>query len=177
MAPPDMAQWVTPELPAEIRNCGDDLEMRPLRSSDWEKGYIQLLAQLTTAPLMPRAEFDAILRRMRDSKCYYTVVVEHLPTKKIVAAATLLVEFKLIRGGHLGGHVEDVVVDTAMRGRSLGIKIILALKSVAKDLGCYKLILDCSQDNVKFYERCGMKLKEVQMAVYFPENQDRRPKL
>jgi hypothetical protein len=44
------------------------------------------------------------------SKCYYTVVVEHLPTKKIVAAATLLVEFKLIRGGHLGGHVEDVVV-------------------------------------------------------------------
>lgn len=66
MAPPDMAQWVTPELPAEIRNCGDDLEMRPLRSSDWEKGYIQLLAQLTTAPLMPRAEFDAILRRMRD---------------------------------------------------------------------------------------------------------------
>ena len=27
-----------------------------------------------------------------------------------------------------------------MRGRSLGIKIILALKSVAKDLGCYKPI-------------------------------------
>mgnify|MGYP000982518493 CR=1 FL=1 len=230
MAANEMAQWEYPALPGDIVRCGDDLRMRPLESGDWDKGYIQLLSQLTTAPQMPREEFVGILRRMRDrylpeieadarpacllacllacwlacvwpcpclclvfvslhygccrrselnqlvlSKCYYTVVVENLQTKKIVAAATLLVEFKLIRGGHLSGHVEDVVVrattcpeslspricrargipyegglanwqvDKSMRGRSLGLMIINALKWIASAVGCYKLILDCSQ--------------------------------
>mmetsp|Transcript_36775 Transcript_36775/g.57510 ORF Transcript_36775/g.57510 Transcript_36775/m.57510 type:complete len:118 (+) Transcript_36775:288-641(+) len=112
---------------------------------------------------------------MRDSKCYYTVVAEYLPQKKIVATATLMVEYKFMRGGHLAGHIEDVVVDSSLRGRQLGVKLMQALQSVGRDLGCYKIILDCSQDNVKFYERCGFKHKEEQMAIYFPENESRRP--
>jgi len=39
----------------------------------------------------------------------------------------------------------DVVVDKSMRGRNLGIKLIEALKFLAQNLGCYKLILDCSK--------------------------------
>jgi glucosamine-phosphate N-acetyltransferase len=73
------------------------------------------------------------------------VVGEHLATKKIVAAATLLVERKFIHACGITGHVEDVVVSKAMRGRNLGVKLIEALKYLSKELGCYKLILDCSQ--------------------------------
>ena len=32
------------------------------------------------------------------------------------------------------------------------------------------MILDCSEDNVAFYERCGFQRKEVQMAVYLARN-------
>lgn len=34
----------------------------------------------------------------------------------------------------------------------------------AQELGCYKVILDCSEDNVPFYEKCGLTRKEVQMV-------------
>lgn len=37
-------------------------------------------------------------------------------------------------------------------------------------MGCYKVILDCSEDNVRFYERCGFVRKEVQMAAYIAGN-------
>lgn len=33
-----------------------------------------------------------------------------------------------------------------------------------QELGCYKVILDCSEDNVPFYQKCGLVKKEVQMV-------------
>lgn len=30
--------------------------------------------------------------------------------------------------------------------------------------GCYKVILDCSEDNIAFYQKCGLERKEVQMV-------------
>jgi glucosamine-phosphate N-acetyltransferase len=41
---------------------------------------------------------------------------------------------------------------------------------VGKTVGCYKVILDCSEKNVPFYEKCGFTVKEKQMVVYFEEN-------
>ena len=33
-----------------------------------------------------------------------------------------------------------------------------------QEAGCYKVILDCSEANVPFYEKCGLERKEVQMV-------------
>ena len=44
------------------------------------------------------------------------------------------------------------------------------MQSVGEQVGCYKVILDCSEGNVPFYERCGFQRKEVQMAVHFAAN-------
>lgn len=79
------------------------------------------------------------------SGSYYTVVGEHGPTKKLVASATLFVERKFIHACGAAGHIEDVVVDKSMRGRNLGLKLMEALKFLAQELGCYKLMLDCSK--------------------------------
>ena len=34
----------------------------------------------------------------------------------------------------------------------------------AKEAGCYKAILDCGEERVPFYEKCGLARKEVQMV-------------
>jgi glucosamine-phosphate N-acetyltransferase len=52
-----------------------------------------------------------------------------------------------------------------------------ALKRIGRQLGCYKVILDCSEHNVNFYTRCGFKQKEVQMVAYISGNEQPRPRL
>lgn len=46
-------------------------------------------------------------------------------------------------------------------------RLITALAEAAQALGCYKIILDCAESNVAFYEKCGLARKEVQMVQYF----------
>jgi hypothetical protein len=43
-------------------------------------------------------------------------------------------------------------------------RLIEALVDVARQRGCYKVILDCSEANQAFYEKCGLTRKEVQMV-------------
>jgi glucosamine-phosphate N-acetyltransferase len=40
-------------------------------------------------------------------------------------------------------------------------------KQIAMENNCYKIILDCTEDNKKFYESCGFSSKQVQMSYYF----------
>jgi glucosamine-phosphate N-acetyltransferase len=46
-------------------------------------------------------------------------------------------------------------------------RLLAALSDEAQARGCYKIILDCADKNVPFYEKCGMTRKEAQMARYF----------
>ena len=43
------------------------------------------------------------------------------------------------------------------------------LTGLARARGCYKVILDCAEDNAGFYARCGFRRKEVQMVQYFEQ--------
>ncbi len=95
------------------------------------------MSHLANLPVTPFYE--------KSSGAYFIVVGELVAEKKIVASATLLLEHKFIHGCGIAGQVEDVVVDKSMRGRNLGLKLIEALKFLAQELGCYKLLLDCSK--------------------------------
>lgn len=102
----------------------------------------------------------------------------------IVATATLFVEQKFIRNGGKAAHVEDVVVDNSTRGaqrlfytvchftcegQGVGKAIIKKLVRIAKKMGCYKVILDCDDKNVQFYQKCGFDISHSSefMARYF----------
>jgi glucosamine-phosphate N-acetyltransferase len=80
---------------------------------------------------------------------YYILVFEHVPTKRIIATATLLVERKFLRNAGLVGHIEDVAVDPEQRGKNLGKRVIVALTEIAEKVGCYKTILDCNEGNIR----------------------------
>lgn len=41
-------------------------------------------------------------------------------------------------------------------------RLIEHLKTIGVKMGCYKVLLDCSEKNVPFYERTGFKKKCVQ---------------
>eukprot|EP00696_Hemimastix_kukwesjijk_P005496 gnl/Hemi2/16934_TR5625_c0_g1_i1.p2 gnl/Hemi2/16934_TR5625_c0_g1~~gnl/Hemi2/16934_TR5625_c0_g1_i1.p2 ORF type:complete len:243 (-),score=102.43 gnl/Hemi2/16934_TR5625_c0_g1_i1:106-834(-) len=93
------------------------------------------------------------------------VVLEDLATGRLLAAATLLLEPKFAHSCGTCGHIEDVVVDRSCRGRSLGRAVVQAVVDLARNHGCYKLILDCAPSNVGFYEKLGFHTAEVQMRL------------
>ncbi|GBC27751.2 glucosamine 6-phosphate N-acetyltransferase [Rhizophagus irregularis DAOM 181602=DAOM 197198] len=100
---------------------------------------------------------------------YFTLVIVS-PENRIVGAGTIFIERKFIRNTGLVGHIEDIAVDKNQQGKKLGLRVIQALKYIGAKTGCYKVILDCSEKNVPFYEKCGFQKKEVEMAWYCDDN-------
>lgn len=47
------------------------------------------------------------------------------------------------------GHIEDIAVSKSMQGRKLGLKIINTLEEIGRGQGVYKIILDCSKENIR----------------------------
>jgi glucosamine-phosphate N-acetyltransferase len=47
--------------------------------------------------------------------------------------------------------------------------MVTFLLEKAKEEGCYKTILDCTEETVGFYQKCGMLVKGTQMALYYSE--------
>lgn len=140
--------------------------IRPLEAGDYDKNYLGCISQLSdTVQNVSREAFENQVSFFNNSSDYFPVVVEHL--NRIVGSGTLLVEKKIIRGCGLVGHMEDIVVDQSQRGKNLGKLIIEQLTLTGKKLGCYKVILNCSEKNKGFYEKCGYLQKEVEMACYF----------
>ena len=138
---------------------------RALQRSDDAAKITALLSQLTAAPPIPQSQFESIFDRMVSANsAYFVVICENTRNNEMVGIGTLVVEQKILRRGGKVGHIEDIVVDRAVRGLSIGVRLLATLKSIAQQLGCYKVILNCSQDNIAFYKKCGFHLKEVQMV-------------
>lgn len=134
-----------------------------LSRADYNNGALELLSQLTTVGDVSNDNFNKFVE-LQSSDMYNTKVIRD-EDGKVVGMATLLVEAKLIHGYSKVGHVEDVVVDKNQRGNKLGLYIIRYLVNLAQDFGCYKVILDCEEKNVGFYEKCGLTEKGIEMDI------------
>jgi glucosamine-phosphate N-acetyltransferase len=86
-----------------------------------------------------------------------------LQDDKIVGTASYFIESKFLHNGGKVMHIEDVVVVENHRGVGIGKMLILHLVNLGKNENCYKVILDCNENNVMFYEKCGFKKHEIQM--------------
>lgn len=124
------------------------------------------MAQLTVVGEISQESFFERFNYLKTQKDFYHPHVITDQTGIVVAAGTLFLEKKFIRNCGTCGHIEDIVVDSAQRGKNLGKILLHALKDLAVGMGCYKVILDCEEGKVQFYEKCGFKEKGRQMAFY-----------
>ena len=136
---------------------------RKLEESDYHKNYLQLLSQLTQVGHIPPEEFSNILAKIQSQ----IWVFEDTAAKKIVASASILLEQKIIHGGGIVAHLEDVVVDQSYRGNQLGQKLIANIVEIAKNSGAYKIIADCKTELLSFYSKNGFEKRGEQIAIYF----------
>lgn len=82
-------------------------------------------------------------------KTYYSIVVLDRNTDKIVGVGTVFIERKFLHTLGSVGHIEDIAVDKDQQGKKIGLRIIQALTHISENSGCYKTILNCSNDNIR----------------------------
>ena len=125
--------------------------VRALEPQDYHKGFLNVLSMLTTVGTMSKHEFMDRYNYMKSHNHeYYTIVIEDSNKSTIVGAGTILVERKFIHNNGLVGHIEDIVTHSDYRGLNLGRIVVETLKGIGQSVGCYKIILDCSEKNVPF---------------------------
>ena len=129
--------------------------IRELRKEDLWNGFLTTLDSLRQASDIDRNRADEIFEKINSNPDHIVAIAEL--DGKIVGTTTLLIEPKFIHKGGLVGHIEDVVVDKNFQGQKIGEKIMKYLLEFAKNRGCYKTILDCTDDVKPFYEKLGFK--------------------
>lgn len=142
-------------------HAGEGLTMRPLRSDDYNKGYLDLLGQLTEVGDISQEKFLEQFHRMKNCKNnYFVIIIEDVSNNKIVASGTLAVEHKFIHRTASRGRVEDIVVDKDYRRKHLGQLVVETLTSLSEVVGCYKTSLECTENLIPFYGLFGFNREE-----------------
>lgn len=148
---------------------------RELRPDDINRGFMDLLSDLTAAPCLGQEEFvEFWLERGRMG--IRTIVAEDpLEGGRIVATGSIFFERKYSRGGGIKGYIEDIVVHREYRGRRLGSAIMERLEEIASGVdGVYKIELTCDAAVERFYGELGYERKELGMVKYARGNDSQR---
>ncbi|QLH06354.1 GNAT family N-acetyltransferase [Nitrosopumilus ureiphilus] len=129
--------------------------IRELRKEDIQNGFLTSLDSLRKTSNMDNDKAIKIFEKINSNPDHIIAVAEL--GGKIVGSTTLLIEQKFIHDGGMVGHIEDVVVNKDFQGQKIGEKIMKYILEIAKNRGCYKTILDCTDDVKPFYEKLGFK--------------------
>ena len=132
-----------------------DITVRKLQKEDLWNGFLQTLDSLRQTSNIDKKTAEKIFDKINSNPDHIVAVA--VIEGKIVGSTTLLIETKFIHNGGKVGHIEDVVVDKKYQRKGIGEKIIIYLLRYAKDQGCYKTILDCTDEVKPFYEKLGFK--------------------
>jgi glucosamine-phosphate N-acetyltransferase len=133
-----------------------------LNEQHFQNGFIETLSflnEIDTISQEKLIETFIKLKQNADSTIFVAVTSEG----KVVGTTTLLIEQKFIHNCGLVGHIEDVVVHEKFRGQKIADRLIEKAINVAREAGCYKVILDCNEKLVPFYQKLGFKKHEIEM--------------
>ena len=140
--------------------------IRRIKEDDFENGFFETLSNLTTVgDIRINERRREIINRILGDPNYIIIVAEGQENHTIIGTATLLIEQKFIHNGGKVGHIEDVATRAGYEGLGVGKKIIQRLIEISRDLQCYKIILDCDDKVIGFYEKLGFKKKAVMMRL------------
>ena len=81
----------------------------------------------------------------------------------IVGSITAIIEQKFIHNGGKICHIEDVVTRKGFEKLGIGSQLVEKVLELAKNEKCYKVILNCSEYNLKFYENLGFYKHDIGM--------------
>jgi GNAT superfamily N-acetyltransferase len=135
--------------------------VRKLRVEDLDRGFRESLSALRTMDV-PADKIDQVFQeRAAQGVHTYVLATGALGDGGVVATASMIL-LTALDGGKMA-LIEDVAVDAALQGQGLGRMMMTAMKIKAYAKGCTCIKLDCSDQNVTFYEKNNYRKVAVQM--------------
>lgn len=132
------------------------MEIRKLELSDLRKdSFFQTLSNLRPIDKLPIPLAEKIFNECKE-RGIETYVAEE--DGLIIGTIRLLFEPKFYHSGKLAVHIEDVATHNDYLGRGVAGALIRHTISLCREKECYKIILNCSDDLIKFYEKFGFQL-------------------
>ncbi|KAF9884767.1 Glucosamine-phosphate N-acetyltransferase-like protein [Aspergillus nanangensis] len=135
-APLFSSDLISPEI---ISILPTDYTIRPMRRSDFHRGYLDVLRVLTTVGDITEDQWDKRFDWISSRNDEYYMLVVCDGSGRVVGTGSLIVERKFIHALGMVGHIEDIAVEQGQQGKKLGLRIIQALDYVACHVGCYKV--------------------------------------
>ena len=131
------------------------IKIRKLQKKDLYNGFLLSLDALRKSSHIKPKKANMIFNKV--SKNSHQVIYVAVEDSKVLGSASILIEQKFIHDGGKVGHIEDVAVRKEFQGKGIGRQIVVALLKYAEKQGCYKTILDCTDELIPFYENIGFK--------------------
>ena len=124
--------------------------LRDLWGPDLHRGFFETLAALRKVDLTHEQAAEILRRRLAAGIRTIVAVIGD----RIVGTAAYIVEEKFY--GKVS-HIEDVAVHPQFMGYGIGRQLMKEIIARSKQAGCYKVILDCDDHMVAYYERAGFR--------------------
>lgn len=133
---------------------------RLLSKDDYEK-YLQLINEFRSTNYT-KEQFIYFLEENNKNINIWIIELNN----ELIASGTILYETKLIHNISLYAHIEDIIVSSKYRKNGYGLILLNKLVDVCKKNNSYKILLDCQEELITFYEKTGFKKNGSQMVIY-----------
>lgn len=131
----------------------------------FQGGFLEALSNLSEVGEISSEQFFSIYQEVYENPGHHKifVAIANGTTNFVTGTITLLLERKFIHAGGLVAHIEDVATRRGWERHGIGRALVDYAVQEAKKAGCYKIILDCSNKNIPFYEKCGFRVSGLCM--------------
>jgi glucosamine-phosphate N-acetyltransferase len=140
----------------------NDYIIREIKYDDFDKGYMNLIFEFTNYNYQITKE--NFIKFIDEHKNYKIVVIYSKKEDKIIGSGTIIIVEKIHNNPI--GQIEDVIINEKYRQHGFGKKIIDKLIDIGKNkYKCYKIILNCLEKNIGFYNKCNFEIVGVEMKL------------
>jgi len=151
----------------ELSKSYTKYEIREIKEKDIDNGgLLEVYRENFPLGRLRKGAAKAILKEIKTNPLHKIfVAVTNDDHSWVIGTTTLLVEPKFIFAGGKVGHIEDVSVKVEYQRKGIGFKLVAHATNQAAIMGCVKTILDCSDENLAFYQKVGYSYQDNCMKI------------
>ena len=135
--------------------------IRELQESDFDNGFFETLNEFRCISGLEYIKSPEILGEINNNEFHRIIVA--IKNDKVVGCLTILIERKFIHNCGTVLHLEDLIVRKEFRNQHIAEKLVNNSVKYAKKYGAYKILTDCKDQLIPFWEKCGFKSNENAM--------------